>query len=97
VKRPVIIDQNYFGLLDEKKSAVKISEVSYRNVKGTTSGERAVELSCDPNVGCNDIVLDHISITKEDGGESKASCTGAQGTCFLCNPIVSCLSNLHLV
>lgn len=94
--RPVIINQNYLGVVDAI-SAVKISDVSFRNVKGTTGSDSAVELRCDPYVGCNDIVLDHISIVKEDGGKAKASCTGAQGTCFRCNPIVPCLSDSHII
>ncbi|XP_014521688.1 probable polygalacturonase At3g15720 [Vigna radiata var. radiata] len=96
VMRPVIINQNYLGVVDAI-SAVKISDVSFRNVKGTTGSDSAVELRCDPYVGCNDIVLDHISIVKEDGGKAKASCTGAQGTCFRCNPIVPCLSDSHII
>ncbi|KAK7379631.1 hypothetical protein VNO80_05095 [Phaseolus coccineus] len=92
VKQPVIINQDYSVDMESERSAVKISEVSYRNVKGTCSSDSAVELSCDPNVGCSEIVMDDISISKEDGSVANASCTAAQGTCSHCNPIVPCLS-----
>ncbi|KAL9332836.1 hypothetical protein ACSQ67_002446 [Phaseolus vulgaris] len=93
VKQPVIIDQEYSSIeMESERSAVKISEVSYRNVKGTSSSDSAVELSCDPNVGCSEILMEDISISKEDGSVATASCTNAHGTSSHCNPIVPCLN-----
>ncbi|KAK7331444.1 hypothetical protein VNO77_25669 [Canavalia gladiata] len=95
-KNPVIINQQYSELhLGEKNGmqAVKISDVTYRNVKGTVTGKDAIELNCDPIVGCNDIEFDDIYITSEDDNPIEVSCTNAHGTSSSCNPIISCLSH----
>jgi len=99
VQHPVIIDQNYYDLGSESVSgnAVKISDVTYERVNGTSSSDSAVELICDTSVGCSNIVMDHISISKGDGGKAEVSCIAAQGTCSYCNPIVPCLSKGLLI
>lgn len=91
---PVIIDQNYNPYIyDSASNAVEVSDVTYRNIHGTSSKDNTVELNCDPNIGCNNIVVDQINITRVDGGEPQASCTNAHGTCSSCFPTVSCLSD----
>lgn len=93
VKHPVIIDQQYEALCDSAKKAVKVSDVTYRNVTGTSTREDAIQLNCDRTVGCSDIVIDHVNITFVAAGkETNASCSNAQGTCSLCHPYVPCLS-----
>ncbi|RDY06861.1 putative polygalacturonase, partial [Mucuna pruriens] len=92
---PLIINQHYSSGVkkNDNGDAVKISDVTYRNVKGTTSSENAITLKCDPSVACTDIVLDDISITTENGSITKGLCTNAQGTCSSCHPLVPCLSH----
>ncbi|XP_024005642.1 probable polygalacturonase At3g15720 isoform X2 [Eutrema salsugineum] len=45
-------------------TAVKVSDVTFKYFKGTCSGESdAIKLDCDKNVGCDNIVMEHINIT----------------------------------
>ncbi|XP_025697374.1 probable polygalacturonase At3g15720 [Arachis hypogaea] len=95
---PIIIDQQYdnpyYTTDDGIGTAVKVSDVTYRNVLGTTAWKDAIQLNCDP-IGCNDIVLDNINITSTYYGQANqalSTCQYAQGTCTSCNPHVSCLS-----
>ncbi|XP_061369185.1 probable polygalacturonase At3g15720 [Gastrolobium bilobum] len=89
-KNPVIIDQNY-DPNDDTEAAVKVSDVTYRNVRGTSSCEDAIQLNCDKTVSCTNIVLDNINITSAIGEKIYASCNNAHGTSLLCNPSVPCL------
>ncbi|KAK7329460.1 hypothetical protein VNO77_23629 [Canavalia gladiata] len=94
VTNPLIINQQYSNLYLETTNeleAVKISDITYLNVNGTSKGEAAILLNCDHEVGCVNIVLNNIRITLEDGHPANASCTNAYGSCSSCNPIVSCL------
>ncbi|KAK7311444.1 hypothetical protein RJT34_09587 [Clitoria ternatea] len=88
---PVIIDQEYVQL--EGVTGVKVSEVSYRNVRGTASGLNVVILKCDKDLGCSKITMDSINIASEKRGTPFATCTKADGTCTSCSPTVPCLTN----
>lgn len=94
VKNPVIIDQAYNPNAD---SAVEISDVTYSNIRGTSVGEYAIELKCELNIGCNNIVLDHINITRADGGKAGVVCVGGHGNSSSCNPAVPCLTNISAI
>ncbi|XP_057452800.1 probable polygalacturonase At3g15720 [Lotus japonicus] len=88
-KNPIIIDQNYKDF-QHNGPAVKVSDVTYRNITGTTVSMEAISLNCDP-VGCTDIVLDHIDITFASAGKSAQSlCKNVNGTFTSCIPIVNC-------
>ncbi|XP_073224939.1 probable polygalacturonase At3g15720 [Cicer arietinum] len=93
VKNPVIIDQNYDPLLSDMiGSAVEVKNVTYNNIKGTSINGYAIQFFCDSNIGCTNIILNDINITKVDGGETHASCNNAHGTYSSCYPPVSCFS-----
>ncbi|XP_022146404.1 exopolygalacturonase-like [Momordica charantia] len=64
VKNPIIIDQSY-GSKDKSKppSQVKISEVNYKNVRGTTISVVPVSLQCSPKVPCEGIKLEEIDLS----------------------------------
>lgn len=96
VQHPVLIDQHYSAYqLNSNKNAIKISDITYRNFRGTSSMSEAVKLMCDNVVGCTNIVLDKIQITSSDPKtKTKATCLNAYGTSSASNvPIVSCLKN----
>ena len=44
------------------QSAVEISDVTFRNVYGTSVDEIAVDLVCSDHIGCTNIVLNDIDI-----------------------------------
>ncbi|KAL5067813.1 hypothetical protein RYX36_018700, partial [Vicia faba] len=90
VKNPVIIDQQYNPYLGGESEAVKVSDVIFRNIEGTSNDEEAIELNCD-RIGCTNIVLENIKITGLDGKKISASCKYVQGSCSSCTPNVPCL------
>ncbi|XP_057770331.1 polygalacturonase [Salvia miltiorrhiza] len=78
VKNPIIIDQNYCDQDDpckEQKSAVKISNVLYQNIKGTSATNVAINFDCSKSHRCQEIVLQNVSLVGANGGKSKAVCT----------------------
>ncbi|XP_043700471.1 probable polygalacturonase At3g15720 [Telopea speciosissima] len=105
VANPIIINQFYCNtghgckiqvskltMLIYTASAVKVSNVTFSGVQGTSITDEAVQLSCSKTVGCSDIVLNQINITSEiEGKKTNSSCSNAQGKCINCYPPVPCL------
>ncbi|GAU21642.1 hypothetical protein TSUD_251250 [Trifolium subterraneum] len=93
VKHPVIIDQFYDPrIINNIGQAVKVSDVTYLDIHGTSRGKNAIELNCDIIIGCTNIVLDNVNITRVYGGKAQTICTKAHGMCSSCYPDVPCLS-----
>ncbi|KAK4572379.1 hypothetical protein RGQ29_030709 [Quercus rubra] len=96
-QNPIIIDQNYNpnSLNANAQSAVEISNVTFRNVYGTSVDEIAIDLVCSDHFGCSNIVLNNIDIKSAIPGKQTTSrCNNAHGsTLSLCTPIVPCLSH----
>ncbi|CAK8571452.1 unnamed protein product [Lathyrus sativus] len=90
VKNPVIIDQHYDALQGLNK-AVKVSDVTFRNIAGTADDEKAIELNCD-RIGCTKIILENIKITGLHGKPISAACNNVQGSSSSCTPKVPCLT-----
>ncbi|KAK7395601.1 hypothetical protein VNO78_16165 [Psophocarpus tetragonolobus] len=88
---PLIIDQQYNPY--DNVDAVRVSDVKYHNVRGTSSSAHAIKLHCDKTIGCTNIVLKEINITTITGKDTYASCKNVKGVCYSCNPHVSCLSH----
>ncbi|KAF8400647.1 hypothetical protein HHK36_013946 [Tetracentron sinense] len=97
VKNPIIIDQYY---CDQDKACknvtggVKISDVTYRAARGTSSTATAIDLQCDETVECTNIIVDDVMITTVDQGEqAEAYCSNAHGMSYgIVQPQVPCLS-----
>ncbi|CBI36886.3 unnamed protein product, partial [Vitis vinifera] len=62
VKNPILIDQKY-GSHTGKPSRVKVSDVLYKNLRGTTISKVAVSLVCSELVPCNGLQLEDIDFT----------------------------------
>ncbi|XVF65132.1 hypothetical protein PTKIN_Ptkin09bG0222200 [Pterospermum kingtungense] len=98
VNNPIIIDQFYqnkfkHGAESLKSAAVKVSDVTYSDIQGTSASACAINLRCDNVVGCSNIVLNNVGIRSAVSGQNVyASCNHAQGTANSINPKVSCLS-----
>lgn len=90
VKNPIIIDQQY-DALQGKSKAVKVSDVTFRNIEGTANDEKAIELNCD-HIGCTKIILENINITGLDGKTISATCNNVHGSCSSCTPNIPCFS-----
>lgn len=50
-----------------QKSAVAVSGILYKNIKGTSATEVALKLNCSRSVPCHDVVLQDISLEGEGG------------------------------
>ncbi|KAI9087732.1 hypothetical protein K1719_030364 [Acacia pycnantha] len=94
VQHPVLIDQYYTAFhANRNMKAIKISDITFRNLRGTSALPEAVKLMCDKAVGCTNLWLDNIKITSSDPKmKTKATCSNAHGSSFPSNiPQVSCL------
>ncbi|MED6179471.1 hypothetical protein PIB30_001234 [Stylosanthes scabra] len=82
VQNPIVIDQSYCP--DEKGcpdqvSGVKIRNVMYEDIHGTSASEVAVRLNCSPRNPCNEITFQDVNLTYENNKQAQASCIHAQG------------------
>ncbi|XP_022973630.1 polygalacturonase-like, partial [Cucurbita maxima] len=91
VKNPIIIDQNYCRGQD---SGVKVSEVTYEDIKGTSATEIAINFDCSPTNHCTGLSLIDIKLTYENH-ITKASCKNAEGTTFGVVEPSSCLASAN--
>ncbi|KAF8022325.1 hypothetical protein BT93_G2467 [Corymbia citriodora subsp. variegata] len=76
VTNPIIIDQNY---CDQNKpcpvqaSAVQVSNVVYKNIKGTSASDVAINFNCSKTYPCTGILLQNIGLVSNSGESAKAS------------------------
>ncbi|PAN44418.1 hypothetical protein PAHAL_9G041500 [Panicum hallii] len=82
VKNPIIIDQSYCDRAKpcrEQGSAVEVSNVVFRNIRGTTVTKDAIKLSCSRNAPCHGITLQNIDLRMEGGnGAAESTCQNAK-------------------
>ncbi|XP_010906126.2 polygalacturonase-like [Elaeis guineensis] len=77
VHYPIVIDQNYCDSkipCHEQKTAVAVSHVLYKNIKGTSASEVAINFNCSRSTWCHKIVLQDITLKENDGVPTKSSC-----------------------
>ena len=71
VRNPIIIDQNYWDKAkpcrEQGSSAVEVSNVVFRNIRGTSTTKDAIKLSCSKNAPCHGITLQNIDLKMEGG------------------------------
>ncbi|XP_042447625.1 polygalacturonase-like [Zingiber officinale] len=82
VQNPIIIDQNYCpddkGCPDQS-SGVKISEVTYNDIHGSSASQVAVKFECSPSNPCTGIWLQDIKLTYGNT-PAESSCEHADGS-----------------
>ncbi|KAJ8561230.1 hypothetical protein K7X08_027420 [Anisodus acutangulus] len=61
-----------------KGSCVKISDVTYEDIHGTSATEVAVKLDCSKTNPCTGITLEDVNLSYKDG-RAEASCVNAVG------------------
>ncbi|XP_057772857.1 probable polygalacturonase At3g15720 [Salvia miltiorrhiza] len=92
---PVIIDQYYcpHKKCATKKSAVKVSDVGYYGLHGTTISKNAtINFSCSKTVPCTNIIVEDVDIESANPNHpAKSHCTNAYGTAHALRPILDCL------
>lgn len=89
VKNPIIIDQNYCDQAEsckEQSSTVRVKNVVYQNITGTSASDVAIDLDCSESYPCQGIVFENVDLVLEGGGSVKARCNN-----------IKYLSNLGIV
>ncbi|KAL6981205.1 Glycosidase, partial [Sarracenia purpurea var. burkii] len=82
VKNPIIINQHYCDRQTpcwEQGSAVKVENVRYKNIKGTSASEVAIDLNCSKTLPCKGIVLQDVNLVRQSHGKTEASCINVNG------------------
>ncbi|XP_031093158.1 polygalacturonase-like [Ipomoea triloba] len=82
VKNPIVIDQEYCPNNEcskQKPSQVKLSKISYKNIKGTSATEEAVIFACSSGVPCEGVEVGDINLTFK-GGAAKTVCSNVKPT-----------------
>ncbi|CAN6442775.1 unnamed protein product [Victoria cruziana] len=82
VKRPIIIDQEYCPSsinCPTETSGIKISDVKYDTIRGTSATKVAVSFACSPSAPCRGIVLKNVQLTYRNQ-PATSSCKYASGT-----------------
>ncbi|XP_072992190.1 probable polygalacturonase At1g80170 [Typha latifolia] len=96
VENPIIIDQFYCDsptTCKNQTSAVKISQVMYRNISGTSRTPNAMKFACSDSVPCSNIVLNNINLERENGN-AETFCNCAMGFDYgFVQPAADCLRN----
>ena len=83
VENPIVIDQNYCPDnkgCPGKASGVRVSDVTYQDVHGTSASEVAVKFDCSPKYPCSGIRLQDVKLTYKNNQPAHASCSHAAGT-----------------
>ncbi|RLM74352.1 polygalacturonase [Panicum miliaceum] len=82
VWNPIIIDQNYCYSAtpcEKQKSAVEVSNVLFKNIRGTSASTEAIKLCCSTTVPCHGIALENVKLTLEGGnGVTTSACENAK-------------------
>ncbi|XP_020519751.1 polygalacturonase isoform X2 [Amborella trichopoda] len=82
VSNPIIIDQNYCDSkkpCPEQASAVQISNVIYRNVKGTSATKLAMKFNCSRSYPCERILVQDINLLMESSEPATSYCRNVHG------------------
>ncbi|KAL1553026.1 galacturonan 1,4-alpha-galacturonidase [Salvia divinorum] len=78
VKNPILIDQHYFSKNKPEQSSVKISDVHFVNIKGTTISKVPILLNCSTKYPCDNIELANIDLKPVPPmTESTSACVSA--------------------
>ncbi|XP_057967156.1 probable polygalacturonase At1g80170 isoform X2 [Malania oleifera] len=82
VSRPIIIDQYYCDSslpCANQTAAVKLSDILFKNITGTSPTEKAIVFSCSDSIPCEGITLEDIMLESSTGHSLKSSCWQAYG------------------
>ncbi|KAL0306656.1 UNVERIFIED_CONTAM: Exopolygalacturonase [Sesamum radiatum] len=81
VDNPIFINQQYcpYNLCNSQGSSkIRISNITFSNIWGTSTTKDAVKLECSESNPCHDIALENINL-KGPGGVASSSCSNVHG------------------
>ncbi|XP_010453903.1 PREDICTED: probable polygalacturonase At3g15720 isoform X1 [Camelina sativa] len=74
---------------------VKVSDVRYTRIHGSSASDQAITLNCDADLGCVGIVMDNVNMVSATTGHKVfASCKNAHGSFY--DSKVTCLKKYYL-
>ncbi|KAG0458007.1 hypothetical protein HPP92_023164 [Vanilla planifolia] len=82
VSNPILVDQYYCDSslpCRNQTSAVKVENVAFIDIKGTSATEEAIKLACSDSYPCKKILLKNIELSYYSGGDAAAYCWKASG------------------
>ncbi|XP_023532007.1 polygalacturonase-like [Cucurbita pepo subsp. pepo] len=82
VKNPIVIDQNYCPDnkgCPRKNSGIQISKVTYKNIRGTSTTQKAVNFECSVTNPCKEIKLQNIKLLYKNKA-AMSSCKNVRGS-----------------
>ncbi|XP_071689545.1 polygalacturonase-like [Rutidosis leptorrhynchoides] len=82
VQNPIVIDQNYCPVHNcpSQASGVKISNVRYQDIHGTSATKVAVKLDCSKKYPCQGITMQDVNLSFRNQLSAYAYCANAAGT-----------------
>ncbi|XP_073025718.1 polygalacturonase [Primulina eburnea] len=86
VENPIIIDQNYCPHNYDcpgQSSGIKIEQVTYENIQGTSATQVAMIFDCSPTNPCTAIRLQDIKLTYLNTTKAQSSCNNIGGSTVL--------------
>ncbi|KAJ4723877.1 Polygalacturonase [Melia azedarach] len=93
VQNPIVIDQNYCpdnNSCPGQASGVKISDVTYEDIHGTSATEVGIKFDCSSKNPCSGISLEDVKLTYKNQ-PAEASCSHADGSASGLVQPTSCL------
>ncbi|XP_059440143.1 polygalacturonase-like [Corylus avellana] len=82
VQNPIIINQYYCDKKElscsEQASAVKVSNIVYKNITGVSASEEAINFKCSKSFPCREIWLEDVNLARQEDESIKASCESVQ-------------------
>ncbi|XP_051151857.1 exopolygalacturonase-like [Andrographis paniculata] len=83
VSTPILIDQEYCPYnhcTSKNPSTVKLSDISFKNIRGTSASQLAVQLKCSKGIPCENVELSDINFTYQgvNGSEALSECKNVQ-------------------
>ena len=81
VQNPIIIDENYCPRnvgCSSQASGVRVSDLTYQNIHGSSATEVAVKFDCSATYPCTGIALENVKLTYKNQ-VAAASCAHADG------------------
>ncbi|KAJ0858218.1 putative endo-polygalacturonase [Helianthus annuus] len=94
VNNPIIIDQHYCTNMNNEDcpappnaSSVHVSDVTYRNIHGSSASKQAIAFNCVGRFNCTGIITNEVEITGED---VSAYCHNVEGDFIQTTPQITC-------